>query len=643
MLKCFGVLIVFFFLFSQTMHTPSNGGQNTKQPPLFPVIHMDINNLKQLPAFDEPIDQIRKRIHKFIGNQLENSPLHNRSPASLMKSNNIPLQTNPSNHRLPVANHAPVPGNIRPPAVINSASQFIPHHPDVQPQNRQQVNNAAQAVNHPVTRMPQFNNGPIFHPPMIMTPAMSGKNRVNQHLVIQTPPRQQPRPVPNQPSLVNIQSIPQTMNQIPYHAFQGQGHAMPMLGLNTIQNQPLLMFHRPILVNSIPQNVQFIQGPIANTRSLVRPTNLQAPTAQNNQISLPQIVFANGVLNQIAPAQNPAAVASKPNMLFSTVAKVDKPPQTMSKAGGSNTKKPIVPQVVVHQSGSSFKAPKVLVKKTNNLSSKTTNKSPAKQSRDSKTTPNKINLSTALKKNNALTSVNKSLVKLVLDKLKITTMDMLKGRLNNRVSGNAQSKGPSPRKTIVNTDTRISNSPIRLVGNTASNRAVLSGFPASLDPKRVSVSFKPSTGEKVISPKPTNIPRTIEIVHQNLNRTMPNNMTLEPFTATTHKKNGKMSITLTSKHTGNRPIVIEAATGNILVSHIKGPDGNAQFVIQHARETTTNPTSSTTPATTEEVEIEAEDIITTTSTTSSTSTTELPTTVPGSNIVTSTTPDHTTG
>ena len=124
---------------------------------------------------------------------------------------------------------------------------------------------------------------------------------------------------------------------------------------------------------------------------------------------------------------------------------------------------------------------------------------------------------------------------------------------------------------------------------------------------------------------------------------MPNNMTLEPFTATTQKKNGKMSITLTSKHTGNRPIVIEGATGNILVSHVKGPDGNAQFVIQHSRETTTSPPSSTTPATTEEVEIEAEDIITTTSTTSSTSTTVVPTTVAGFNTVTSASPSHMAG
>lgn len=104
-----------------------------------------------------------------------------------------------------------------------------------------------------------------------------------------------------------------------------------------------------------------------------------------------------------------------------------------------------------------------------------------------------------------------------------------------------------------------------------------------------------------------------------------------------------MSIMLTSKHTGNRPIVIEAATGNILVSHVKGPDGNAQFVIQHARETTSTSSSTsttTTPAAvTEEVEIEAEDIITTTTSTTSTTSTTLPTTTStGFNSVTTTVP-----
>ncbi|XP_062612878.1 mucin-2-like [Saccostrea cucullata] len=652
------------------MHVSNTNGHHTKEPPLFPVIHMDINSLKRLPAFDEPIHHVQKRINEQQNTQhrpnqghlqavphhmtssrgsppLGNPPQHMQSSSSFVQNNKIQIQQNSALHQMvqPALNHAPLAGNIRPPAVMNSASQFIPHNPVVQTQSGpnilHQVNNRIPTINHQVTRVPLANKQPAFHPPMVMTPAMSGKNRVNPNIMIQTQSRPQTQPILNQP--INVQSVPLNLNQVPLNTIQGQVPNFPFLGMNTIQNQPLLMLQRPVLVNSMPQNVQLLQGPLANGQALMGPINVQVPTIQNKPMSLPQLVITNGILNQIAPKQNPATPATpKPNTLYSRAPIIEKPVQPASvqtQSGNSNMDRKIA-QVVVHQTGNSFKAPSILLKNKKVKNMNPASKPSSQKIQESKP-KNTIDITSAMKQNSDLTSVNKSLMKMVLDKLKHTTMDMLKGRINKMISGNTQPSGLSlTRNSIVNTASKLSNSPLRLMGKTPGDLGVLSGFPTSLDPKRVSVSFNPAQGQKVTAPKATNLPRTIEIVQQNLNRTMPNNMTLEPFTATTHKKDGKMSILLTSKHTGSRPILIEAATGNILVSHVKGPDGNAQFVIQHARDSTpsnssTISSSSTTPAVTEEVEIEAEDIITTsTSTTSSTSTT-LPTTA-GFNSVTTT-------
>ncbi|XP_061170387.1 probable serine/threonine-protein kinase dyrk2 [Saccostrea echinata] len=631
------------------MHTSSNNGHHTKEPPLFPVIHMDINSLKRLPAFDEPINQVQKRIHEHQNTQHRGNPPQNiQRSASFIQNKNIQIQQNTALHQMvqPASNHIPLAVNIRPPAVMNSASHFMPHNPVVKTQSGpailQQVNNRVPMISHQVTRVPLANKQPAFHPPMVMTPAMSGKNRVNPSIMIQNPSRPQAQPILNQP--INIQSVPLNMNQVPLNTIQGQLPNFPLMGINTIQNQPLLMLQRPVIVNSVPQNVQLIQSPIANGQPLMGPVNVQVPTMQNKPMSLPQLVFTNGILNQIVPKQNPIAATPKPNTLFSRAPIVEKPKQSASiqtQTGSSNTDRKI-PQVVVHQSGNSFKAPSILLKNNKVENLNIASKHPAQEIQEPKTKTS-IDIKSAMKQNTALTSVNKSLMKMVLDKLKHTTMDMLKGRLNKMISGNTQPSGLSLKtNSIVNTASRLSNSPLQLMGKTPGNLGVLSGFPTSLDPKRVSVSFNPASSQKINAPKATNPPRTIEIVQQNLNRTMPNNMTLEPFTATTHKKNGKMSILLTSKHTGSRPILIEAATGNILVSHVKGPDGNAQFVIQHAREATpsnvsTATSSSTTPAVTEEVEVEAEDIITTSTSTTSSTSTAVPTTVlTGFNSVTTT-------
>ena len=621
---------------------------------------MDINSLKPLPAFDEPIDHIRKRISKHNRNQHVNPPAqqpqqHSQNASPMVKSNNVPLKqqhvTGPVMAQPP--KHSSRSGNIRHPVAINPPQQqFIPHHPLVQIQKnppvmqQQQMGNQIPMSNHvnvlpnrQVTLGPQMQRGPAFHPPMVLTPAMSGKNRVNPRVVIQTPPQTQP--VQNQPGLLNVPSIPMNMNrvplnQVPVQQVQVQNQQIPMMSINSIPNQPIMMYQTPMLVNSIPQNIQLIQAPIPNGQPLRGPINFQLPTIQNNQFSLPQLLLTNGILNQIPSIQKqPLPAAPKPEVLVTKKAEEDTSQPIVGKAV-SNATEPKAPQVVVvHQTGNSFKAPNILVKNT----IKNTNKASIKKDQKPEASTN-IDLSSALTKNTALTSINQNLMKMVLDKLKHTTLNMLKGRLNTMKSAPVQTNGLGAiQKKVASPAARISNSPLQLMSNAAGNLGILSGFPASLDPKRVSVSFNPAKGQTAHKASvATNAPRTIEILHKNLNRTMPNNMTLEPFTATTHKKNGTMSIMLTSKHTGNRPIVIEAATGNILVSHVKGPDGNAQFVIQHARETTsvsqTSSTTSTTPAVTEEVEIEAEDIITTT--TSTTSTTIPTTTSTGFNSVTTT-------
>lgn len=621
---------------------------------------MDINSLKPLPAFDEPIDHIRKRISKHNRNQHVSAPIQPaQNSGPVVKNNNIPM---PQHATGPImAQHpnrvAASPSHVRPPGAINSP-QFIHRQPVAQPPVMQQVTSGNQFPNRHVTRVPQIHNGPVFHPPMVLTPAMSGKNRVNPHVVIQTPPHPHARPIqpqmiqqfqsiPNQPYLFNVQPMPINLNQLPINSLQ-QNPQMPIMGMNQIQNQPLVMLQRPVLIKTAPLNVQMMQGPVANGQSMMGPISIQQPSIRNNKVPLPQLVLTNGLLNKLPSIPNPVPAVSSPNLVLKTPAMIEQLKTRVENQpvnnSSSSSNQPKIPQVVVHQKGNSFKAPNILVK---NNAKKTTNKNQGQKTQVSNPSTN-IDIDKVIQQNTALTSVNQNLMKMVLDKLKHTTINMLKERLNNMASGASQSNSfRQSQKTVVKTDSGISNSPIQLMNNAASRLGVLSGFPASLDPKRVSVSFKPSAENivPVASATATSAPRTIEIVHQNLNRTMPNNMTLEPFTATTHKKNGKMSIMLTSKHTGNRPIVIEAATGNILVSHVKGPDGNAQFVIQHARETTTTSSSTsststtTTPAVTEEVEIEAEDIITTTTSTTSTTSTTVPTTTStGFNSVTTTVP-----
>lgn len=620
---------------------------------------MDINSLKPLPAFDEPIDHIRKRISKHNRNQHVSTPLQPaQTGGQTVKNNNIPMPqhaTGPIMAQPPNRVAAP-PLHIRPPGAMNSPQQFIHRQPVAQQPVMQQVANSNHFPNRQVTRVPQIQSGPVFHPPMVLNPAMSGKNRASPHVVIQTPPHQNARPIqtqpiqqfqslPNQPYLINVQPMPINLNQLPINSLP-QNLQMPIMGMNQIRNQPLVMLQRPVLIKTAPQNIQMMQGPIANGQSMMGPISIQQPLIQNNKAAVPQMVLTNGILNKIQSIQNPASVVPSPNLVLKTPAMIEQLKPAVEKQQVNNNtstdSKQKIPQVVVHQKGNSFKAPNILVK---NNAKKIHNTNQGQKAPVPKPATN-IDIDKVIQQNTALTSVNQNLMKMVLDKLKHTTINMLKGRLNNMASGASQSSSLKQfQNKIVKTDSRISNSPIHLMNNAATRLGVLSGFPASLDPKRVSVSFKPSVGKNIPEAPATGTiaPRTIEIVHQNLNRTMPNNMTLEPFTATTHKKNGKMSIMLTSKHTGNRPIVIEAATGNILVSHVKGPDGNAQFVIQHARETTSTSSSTsttTTPAAvTEEVEIEAEDIITTTTSTTSTTSTTLPTTTStGFNSVTTTVP-----
>ena len=178
------------------------------------------------------------------------------------------------------------------------------------------------------------------------------------------------------------------------------------------------------------------------------------------------------------------------------------------------------------------------------------------------------------------------------------------------------SSQPPPAKpktiSVVKTNSQLTNAPIEIVGKQNTNQ------------KSIQIVRKQNANQKTIALAfDKTQPQVIQIDNTNsknisaANPLSPVNGTNIPFNITTSKVNGKMEIMLMSKYTGSRPIVIEAGSGNILLSHVKTANGQTQFIIKHEKPTTTAASASTTdvPTTTiteEAGEMEAEDYPTTT-------------------------------